>query len=117
MSSATGNIQPAEAVNANLSSEEQGIVDEKHQVYKDHGHASDSESSSEVLVGPNGEEYPTKDDLQTLRRTHGHVPWLLYTIAFVELCERFAYYGTTIVCTSIDTGQWDWILLTAIDSF
>jgi hypothetical protein len=60
-------------------------------------HLSDSETS-DVLVGPNGEHYPSTEDLKTLRRTHGHVPILLYTIAFVELCERFAYYGTIIVC-------------------
>jgi dipeptide/tripeptide permease len=23
----------------------------------------------------------------------------VYTIAFVELCERFSYYGTQILCT------------------
>ena len=58
---------------------------------------SDSEAS-DVLVGPNGEQYPSTEDLKTLRRTHGHVPWLIYTIAFVECCERFAYYGTIVVC-------------------
>jgi proton-dependent oligopeptide transporter, POT family len=38
-----------------------------------------------------------KDELKSLRRTFGSVPFLLYTIGFVELCERFAYYGTTVV--------------------
>ena len=38
-------------------------------------------------------------DLQ-LRRVAGKIPWTAYTIAFVELCERFSYYGTTVVCKS-----------------
>jgi POT family proton-dependent oligopeptide transporter len=46
----------------------------------------------------NGREYPTAQDLKTLRRKSGKIPWTAYTIAFVELCERFSYYGTTAVC-------------------
>ncbi|KAI1433795.1 POT family protein [Xylaria sp. CBS 124048] len=49
------------------------------------------------LRGPNGEEYPSKRDLETLRRVKGRISPIIYTIAFVELCERFAYYGTTAV--------------------
>ena len=40
----------------------------------------------------------SEEDLATLRRVSGKIPWTAYTIAFVELCERFSYYGTTIVC-------------------
>lgn len=43
-------------------------------------------------------EYPTDEELETLRRVSGRVPWKAYTLAFVELCERFSYYGTTVVC-------------------
>ncbi|KAJ6089283.1 hypothetical protein N7467_004499 [Penicillium canescens] len=42
-------------------------------------------------------EYPNEEDLRNLRRVAGKVPWPAYTIAFVELCERFSYYGTTAV--------------------
>ncbi|KAK2019695.1 POT family protein [Colletotrichum eremochloae] len=41
---------------------------------------------------------PTKEELCTLRRVSDHVPFKLFTIAFVELCERFSYYGSVIVC-------------------
>ncbi|OTA66054.1 POT family protein [Hypoxylon sp. EC38] len=59
---------------------------------------SGSGSDIEVrLRGPNGEEYPTKEELETLRRVKGPINWIIYTIAFIELCERFAYYGTTAV--------------------
>lgn len=40
----------------------------------------DTDKSEEVLVGPNGEQYPTKEELITLRRIHGHTSWVLYTI-------------------------------------
>ena len=45
-----------------------------------------------------GLEYPTEEELLTLRRVSDKIPWPAYTVAFVELCERFSYYGTTAVC-------------------
>lgn len=41
---------------------------------------------------------PTMEELTSLRRIPGKIPWIAFSIAFVELCERFSYYGTTIVC-------------------
>lgn len=46
------------------------------------------------LVG----EEPTEEDLKTLRRVSGKIPWTAFTIAFVELCERFGYYGCQVLC-------------------
>lgn len=43
-------------------------------------------------------EHPTEEEIRTLRRVSDKIPWTAYTIAFVELCERFSYYGTTAVC-------------------
>ena len=43
-------------------------------------------------------EHPTEDEMRTLRRVSDKIPWPAFTIAFVELCERFSYYGTTAVC-------------------
>ena len=43
-------------------------------------------------------EFPTEEELHSLRRVPGHVPWKAFALAFVELCERFSYYGTTVVC-------------------
>lgn len=45
-----------------------------------------------------GVEFPTEEEFHTLRRVSDKIPWAVYTIAFVELCERFSYYGTTVVC-------------------
>jgi POT family proton-dependent oligopeptide transporter len=44
-----------------------------------------------------GEE-PTEEELKTLRRVSGKIPWTAFTIAFVELCERFGYYGCQVLC-------------------
>lgn len=43
-------------------------------------------------------ERPTEEEDDVLRRVSGKVPWSSYSIAFVELCERFSYYGTAAVC-------------------
>ncbi|KAK2746001.1 hypothetical protein FQN55_005823 [Onygenales sp. PD_40] len=43
-------------------------------------------------------EYPTEEEIRTLRRVPDKIPWVTFSIAFVELCERFSYYGTTVVC-------------------
>ena len=45
-----------------------------------------------------GEDSPTVEELHELRRVPDKIPWSAYTVAFVELCERFSYYGTTVVC-------------------
>src|SRR3954452_22286897 len=45
-------------------------------------------------------EVPNEDEFHTLRRISDKIPWRVYTIAFVELCERFSYYGTTVVFTN-----------------
>ena len=45
-----------------------------------------------------GEDFPTEEELATLRRVANKIPIKAYTVAFVELCERLSYYGTTQVC-------------------
>ncbi|DAA77274.1 TPA_exp: putative MFS peptide transporter [Trichophyton benhamiae CBS 112371] len=42
-------------------------------------------------------ELPTDEEIATLRRVPDRIPWIAFSIAFVELCERFSYYGTTAV--------------------
>ncbi|PYI13624.1 MFS peptide transporter [Aspergillus violaceofuscus CBS 115571] len=64
-------------------------------------------TSEKVAVGSSGAAYdedtslqkafPNPEEMQTLRRVAGKIPWTAYTVAFVELCERFSYYGTTAV--------------------
>lgn len=57
-------------------------------------HINYDDYSEEDIQG----EFPTEEELHTLRRVADHIPFKVYTLAFVELCERFSYYGTTVVC-------------------
>ncbi|KAL6709956.1 hypothetical protein ACN47E_000741 [Coniothyrium glycines] len=43
------------------------------------------------------DDFPTEDELKTLRRVPAKIPFKIYTIAFVELVERLSYYGTIAV--------------------
>lgn len=45
------------------------------------------------------EDFPSEEELHTLRRVSEKIPLRTYLIAFVELCERFSYYGTSVVYT------------------
>ncbi|KAL2866143.1 POT family-domain-containing protein [Aspergillus lucknowensis] len=61
------------------------------QIDEDEVHDSESSGSSRK---------PTDEELLTLRRVSGRIPWNLFTIAFVELCERFSYYGSSVLYTN-----------------
>jgi POT family proton-dependent oligopeptide transporter len=43
------------------------------------------------------DDFPTDEEMHTLRRVPAHIPLKIYTIAFVEFCERMSYYGTIAV--------------------
>ncbi|KAL7914030.1 PTR2 domain-containing protein [Trichoderma velutinum] len=57
-------------------------------------HAVDIRSDEEY------DDFPTEEELRTLRRVSGKIKWSMYTIAFVELCERFSYYGSSVLYTN-----------------
>ncbi|KAI0789000.1 PTR2-domain-containing protein [Irpex lacteus] len=60
-----------------------------------------SDAASHELDGiHDGLEFPTEEEKATLRRVADDVPWGAYLIAFIELCERFSYYGSTVVFTN-----------------
>ncbi|KAF4965884.1 hypothetical protein FSARC_6354 [Fusarium sarcochroum] len=50
-------------------------------------------------ITPDG-QFPTAEELATLRRVSNKIPLKLFSIAFIELCERFSYYGCTVVFTN-----------------
>jgi len=58
---------------------------------KDHNHAAFEREE---------EDAATEEEIATLRHVSDKIPWNAFTIAFVELCERFSYYGTTVVFTN-----------------
>ncbi|MCJ1477219.1 hypothetical protein MMC13_005890 [Lambiella insularis] len=62
--------------------------DEKHV-----NHQILADGGDDDLLHPN---HPTDEELNTLRRVSDSIPWPAYTIAVVELVERFSYYGTTV---------------------
>jgi proton-dependent oligopeptide transporter, POT family len=56
------------------------------------------EADADGHVGQEGDEWPTDEDLVTLRKVPDTVSLAAYTVAFVELCERFSYYGSQVIC-------------------
>ncbi|KAH6609773.1 oligopeptide transporter [Trichoderma cornu-damae] len=63
----------------------------------------DEKTAAAVDISSNDGEYddtPTEEDLRTLRRVSGKLKWSMYTIAFIELCERFSYYGSSVLYTN-----------------
>lgn len=81
--------------------EHHGIHDEE----KHHGHM---DISKEIHDGSTSDDddypgKPTDEQMRTLRRVSGKIKWAMWTIAFVELCERFSYYGSTVLYTNFIT--------------
>ncbi|KAF2155201.1 putative peptide transporter [Myriangium duriaei CBS 260.36] len=68
----------------------EAVVTQKH-LAAEQGSAIDDNASGEITGGI------SEEDLQNLRRVSGKITWIAFTIAVVELCERFSYYGTTVV--------------------
>lgn len=86
-------LDTVEAANADFPAVAKGMKDQSI-VEKQETHTS----TAEDLTGPDGEQLPTDEDWANLRRVYGKVNWMIYVIGIVEMCERFAYYGTTAVC-------------------
>jgi POT family proton-dependent oligopeptide transporter len=59
---------------------------------------SGSAGSRETADDGEGLRVPTEEELSSLRRVSGEIPAIAFSVAFVEMCERFSYYGTTAVC-------------------
>ncbi|KAF1962904.1 MFS peptide transporter-like protein Ptr2 [Byssothecium circinans] len=59
--------------------------------------ASEGKPTLQESYLSDSDEFPTDEELRTLRRIPAAIPWRIYTIAFVELVERMSYYGTTAV--------------------
>jgi POT family proton-dependent oligopeptide transporter len=47
-----------------------------------------------------GDVFPTAEEKATLRRVSDQIPWNAFIISFIELAERFSYFGTTVVFTN-----------------
>jgi len=99
----------AEPVTTHLATEEKiaPVAREHSTVARAAGALDADDAREDILRGPNGEIYPTAEELRTLRLVRGKIEWIIYTIAIVEMVERFSYYGTTTICKSIE-AEHDW---------
>lgn len=91
-------VNPPSVRDETLVSDPAPAYNEKH----DQNYAGVKDNSASSLDHhdqyDDGLETPTEEELKTLRRVVGKVPWVAYTVGFAEFCERFSYYGTTAVC-------------------
>jgi POT family proton-dependent oligopeptide transporter len=55
-------------------------------------------SETTSLSSDNERRIPTDEELDTLPKVSGPMPWNAFTVGIVEFAERFSYYGTTAVC-------------------
>ncbi|KAJ5734489.1 hypothetical protein N7493_003275 [Penicillium malachiteum] len=84
---------------------QESSLTEKKIVATDSDEAVDPHKPEKSLVSESylwqlGDEEPAEGDLNgpnALRRVSAPIPWAVYTVAFVELCERFSYYGTQVL--------------------
>jgi POT family proton-dependent oligopeptide transporter len=78
----TTTVKDEKSAGVNYSQPEKSLVSASYNVY-----VGDEDPTEDELHGPNA-----------LRRISAPIPWAVYTVAFVELCERFSYYGTQVLC-------------------
>lgn len=62
---------------------------------------SQGDEDEDGHIGQEGDEWPTEEDLHTLRRVPDTISLSAYSVAIIELCERFSYYGTQVLCMCI----------------
>lgn len=81
-------------------------IDEKKALDHRHSVSDDFDAAPvEFEADLEGEE-PTEEELRTLPRISGKIPWIIFTVAFVELCERFGYYGCQVLCMFLHSPNW-----------
>ena len=71
---------------------------EKAESLKDQVITDNTELAGEQVFGPKNELLgltPTEEELATLRKVSDKLPWSAWSVAVVELGERFTYYGVT----------------------
>ncbi|KAF7970982.1 hypothetical protein HWV62_22475 [Athelia sp. TMB] len=92
---------PGMAIDDNVA----GLAEaKKHETYAVDHKQADSDSGHGSVYVPDGIhdglEFPTEEEIRTLRRVVDVIPWAAYLIAFVELAERFSFYGSQAVFTN-----------------
>lgn len=65
-----------------------------------HDEFSDKDQTDESDGIHDGLDFPTPEELATLRRVSDKIPWSAFLIAIIEAAERFSYYGCQVVFTN-----------------
>ncbi|KAG6865299.1 hypothetical protein C0991_003684 [Blastosporella zonata] len=79
------------------------ISDKKSEQTADEKHGLDDQLQGSLVYSDgihDGLVCPTEEEKATLRRVSDTIPWNAYLIAFVELAERFSFYGSSVVFTN-----------------
>ncbi|KAJ4474369.1 PTR2-domain-containing protein [Lentinula aciculospora] len=78
------------------------VTHNEYELRKEHPELEDASARSfdEPDGIHDGLEFPTEEERLVLRRVSDTLPWASYLIAFVELAERFSYYGASVVFTN-----------------
>ncbi|GAA5973688.1 hypothetical protein JCM11641_005080 [Rhodosporidiobolus odoratus] len=96
-------LDPTEASLAALAHEAQHVSDAHEDKDVKGGFSLDEKRASSPSTEAEEEEYPgkpTREELDTLRRVPGPISAASFLIGFIELAERFSYYGCTVVFTN-----------------
>lgn len=98
----TVNLDNDAIVQAGLTdAEHHGIHDVPAKGSIDVSRAKETAAAVDVVTSDSDDlEKPTEEEMKTLRRVSGKIKWSMWTIAFVELCERFSYYGSSVLYTN-----------------
>ena len=81
-----------EAVVGPLKIDTKSLPTTDKDVIAEHKPADTVGDDTEKDATPEGEE-PTEREKKTLRHVGESLPFSTFLVAFVELCERFTYYG------------------------
>ena len=64
-------------------------ADERHLAEPQAFEKKSGSSSGSINVTDVDPDYPTDEDFATLRQVPAKIPWTAWTVAFIELCERY----------------------------
>ncbi|KAI8453502.1 POT family-domain-containing protein [Phakopsora pachyrhizi] len=92
ISDPNSSVHPAASKDSDLNN-----LEEQHDHQLDEGAISSNEFNGE---GNTSRRFPTNEEFSKLKRVPGNINLATYLICFIELVERFSYYGTTVVFTN-----------------
>ncbi|KAG1867669.1 hypothetical protein F4604DRAFT_918681 [Suillus subluteus] len=109
-------LPPAELLISRMANDDltAGLLDRDTQHTSDPVYDSEKKFSDNMVADSldddvdsihEGMQFPTEEEMLTLRRVSDKIPWSAYLIAVVELAERFSYYGMLLTLIAITSRQ------------